>query len=76
MAKKYSVKFTTHYAKDWRQHAKLTLEEAADRMGRSHATISRIENRKIALTQPILDEMARVYGTSRGAILDRPPDKD
>ena len=76
MAKRPSVKFSMHYAKDWRRHARLTLEEAGERLGRSHATLSRIENRKVALTQPLLDEMARVYGTSRGAILDRPPKKD
>lgn len=65
-----------HYARNWREHAKLTLEEAGARIGKSHGNLSRIENRKVALTQPVLDEMARVYGTSRGSILDRPPPKD
>jgi len=76
MAKRPTVKFSTHYAKDWRLNAQLTLEEAGARLGRSHATLSRIENRKVALTQPLLDEMAKVYGCARGAILDRPPKKD
>jgi hypothetical protein len=53
--------FTMHYAKHWRQHAGLTLEEAGARMGRSHATLSRIENRTVATAQP-----------HSGVVVDRP----
>ena len=55
MVKKPSVKFTRHYAREWREYRKLTLEEAGERMGRSHALISRIERRLVGLTQPTLD---------------------
>jgi transcriptional regulator with XRE-family HTH domain len=76
MAKKPSVKFTRHYAREWREHRKLTLEEAGERTGRSHALLSRIERRLVGLTQPTLDEMSRVYRVTRGTILDGPPNKD
>jgi transcriptional regulator with XRE-family HTH domain len=76
MAKKPSVKFTRHYARQWREHRKLTLEEPGERTGRSHALLSRIERRLVGLTQPTLDEMSRVYRVTRGTILDRPPNKD
>jgi hypothetical protein len=33
------MKFTRHYAREWQEHAKLTLEEAGDRIGRTHATL-------------------------------------
>jgi hypothetical protein len=45
MGKKLSVKFTRHYAREWREHRKLPLEEAGYRMGRSHTLLSRIERR-------------------------------
>jgi transcriptional regulator with XRE-family HTH domain len=54
----------------------MTLEEAGERMGRSHALLSRIERRLVGLTQPTLDEMSRVYRVTRGTILDGPPNKD
>jgi transcriptional regulator with XRE-family HTH domain len=76
MAKKLSVRFTRHYAREWREHRKLTLEEAGYRMGRSHTLLSRIERRLVGLSQPTLDEMSRVYRVTRGTILDRPPSKD
>lgn len=66
-------KFSHHFLKEWRKKRGFTQEVLAEQVDRSHATIQRIENRTLALTQPVLDQLARALRTSRGKILDEPP---
>lgn len=66
-------RFSRHFLKEWRLKKGLTQEELGALIGRSHATVQRIETRQTALTQPVLDELALALKTSRGKILDEPP---
>lgn len=65
--------FSIHYVKAFRRDAGLSQEALADRLGVSHATVSRVERRIQELTQPMLDGMSAVFKESRGRILDGPP---
>jgi transcriptional regulator with XRE-family HTH domain len=51
-------------------------KELADKLGIAVQTLGRIENRQIALTQPFIDEVARVLRVPRGAIFDGLPKRD
>jgi transcriptional regulator with XRE-family HTH domain len=68
------IKYSRHHLRDWRKFRGLTQEELGNRIDRTTATIWRFENRKSGLTQAVLDRLAKVLNTSRGAILDHPPD--
>ena len=57
MARQKQPKFSRHYVKEWRLHRHLTLEEVGELIGKSHATVQRIETRQQALTQPVLDDL-------------------
>lgn len=61
------------YLPDWRAASGMTLEELAAEIGRSHATVSRIENQKQAYTQETLEAIADVYGCKPGDLLNGPP---
>ncbi len=78
MVKKGPVqpRFGPNYLRRWRRHRKLTLEQLAELVDVSHPTIQRIETRKQPLGQPILDDLATVLRTTRGSLLDRPPNDD
>ena len=62
-----------HYLLAWRRYRKLTQQELGRRIGRAHSVVGRMERSEIALTQRMLDKLARALHTSRGNILDRPP---
>lgn len=67
-----------HKLKEWRLFRDLTLEQAADAIGRdlggfTHASLSRIENRKQPYSQPILEALARLYRTDVASLLSRSP---
>lgn len=66
-------KFSHHFLKEWRDKRNLSQEALGERIGRSHATVQRIETQQVALTQPVLDQLARALRTTRGKILDEPP---
>jgi transcriptional regulator with XRE-family HTH domain len=66
--------FSRHYLREWREFRGLTQEELAELILRTTMTVWRIENRKSGLTQVVLDSLAKVLNTTRGAILDHPPD--
>ena len=70
--------FGPHKLREWRQFRELSLEEVADAIGPSvggftHASLSRIENRKQPYSQPILEALARVYRTDTMSLLHRSP---
>jgi transcriptional regulator with XRE-family HTH domain len=63
----------TTFIKAWREHRGLTLDAVAARIGIRGATLSRIENGKIAYTQQTLEPLAAVLGCSVGDLLTRHP---
>lgn len=62
-----------HFIRDWRKHRNLTLERLADRVGSTHATLSRIERYKLPYGEPLLEAIADALGTTADAILKGPP---
>lgn len=71
MAKK--PKFSRHFVKAWRKKRGITQEDLGERIGLTHSSVQRIENRLQALTQPVLDDLAMALKTTRGKLLDEPP---
>jgi len=63
----------THYMREWRQHRRLNQEQAAERIGIDRTTLGRIENRRIAYTQPIIEAAAVAYSCETWEILGRNP---
>ncbi len=61
------------YLAEWRAASGMTLEALGDEIGRSHATISRIENQKQPYSQEILEAIAEVYRCEPGDLLNGPP---
>jgi transcriptional regulator with XRE-family HTH domain len=61
------------YIADWRAAAGMSLEALAEEIGKSHATLSRIENRKQPYSQPILEAIAEVFDCLPEDLLSGPP---
>lgn len=61
------------YFREWRQHRGLTLEQAAERIGTTHATLSRIERGKLAFNDSTLEAIAGAYNVSPADLLVRDP---
>lgn len=61
------------YIADWRAAAGMSLEALAEEIGKSHATISRIENQKQPYSQPILEAIADVFECQPEDLLSGPP---
>jgi transcriptional regulator with XRE-family HTH domain len=64
---------TGHFLRAWRQHRGLTLEQAAERVPTTHATLSRIERGKLPYNQALLEILADVYMTDPASLLMRDP---
>jgi DNA-binding XRE family transcriptional regulator len=65
-----------HQMRAWREWAGITQVDAGKHVGRTHATIGRIENRKLPYSQDILEGLAELYGANSPAdLVDRPPPK-
>lgn len=62
-----------HFLREWRQHKGLTLEQIAERLHTTHATISRIERGKLPYNQALLERLAEEYGTEPASLLMRHP---
>lgn len=65
-----------HFLKEWREYRGLNQEQAADRIGVDRTTLGRIENRKIAYTQPVLEAAAEAYSCEPWDLLNRDPNKE
>ncbi|MGE3419348.1 MAG: helix-turn-helix transcriptional regulator [Bradyrhizobium sp.] len=65
-----------HFIKEWREHRGLTQEQAAERVQLDRTTLGRIENRRIAYTQPILEALAEAYSCEPWDLLHRDPSKE
>lgn len=57
----------------WRKHHKLTLEEVGERLGVTHATVSRWENGEHEPGAATLDKLAALYETDIHLMLNRLP---
>lgn len=67
------------FLKEWREHAGLTQERAASRIGEatgegfSHSQLSRIERGEQPYSQAVLEAAAHAYGTDPASLLIRNP---
>ena len=66
-------KYARHFLREWRISRKFTLEQLAEALDVSHASLSRIERRLQPLGQPMVDDLAVILGTKRGSIFDEVP---
>lgn len=65
--------FGPWFLKEWRTEASLTLEQLADSIGTTSASISRLENRKQPYSQPLLEALADALNCRPGDLISRPP---
>jgi transcriptional regulator with XRE-family HTH domain len=73
MAKK---KDPGHFIRAWRKSIPgLTLERLAERVGTTHATLSRIERGKVPYSQPLLEALAEAMGTTPASLIMRDPSR-
>lgn len=64
-----------NYLRQWREKAKLSQEELADRVGTTKSVISLLENEKRPLSSKWLRKLAEALGTTPGRILDINPEE-
>lgn len=61
------------FIRQWREFRGLTLEQLADRVGTTHATLSRIERGKSPYSQPLLESLASALATDVASLIIRNP---
>ena len=61
------------FIRPWREHRGLTLEQLAERIGTTHATLSRIERGLQPYSQPMLEAIAEGLSTDPASLLMRNP---
>lgn len=71
--RKTATAFRMTFIRNWRNHRKRTLEELADKIGITHASLSRIETGKQPYSQPILEALAEELATDVPSLLSRDP---
>jgi len=62
-----------HFFREWREHLKLTQDEAAERIGVTQSKLSRIEKGISPYDQDFLEEAALAYGVSIDTLITRHP---
>jgi transcriptional regulator with XRE-family HTH domain len=62
-----------HFLRAWRKHRGYTLEQVAERLHTTHATLSRIERGKHPYNQDLLELLAQIYQTDPASLLMRDP---
>lgn len=62
-----------HFLRAWRKHRDYTLEFAAEAVGITHATLSRIERGKVPYSQPLLEALAQLYRCEPADLIMRDP---
>lgn len=67
------AQFRPTFLRQWREHRKLTLEQLAERVGTTHATLSRVERGLTPYSQPMLEALAEELMTDPASILMRDP---
>jgi transcriptional regulator with XRE-family HTH domain len=77
MAKKVVTRFKPKlrpiFLRQWREYRGLTLEQLAESIGATHATLSRIERGKQPYSQAILEALADRLSTDVASLLMRDP---
>lgn len=71
MAKK--PKHPGHFIREWRKAKDFTLERLAERIGTTHATLSRIERGKVPYSQSLLETLAEALSTTPASLIMRDP---
>jgi transcriptional regulator with XRE-family HTH domain len=61
------------FIREWRQSRRLTLEQLANRIGITHASLSRIERGRQPYSQPLLEALADALQTEPASLLIRNP---
>lgn len=61
------------YLRQWREHRLLTLEQLAERIGMTHASLSRVERGLQPYSQPMLEALAEELGTDPASLIMRDP---
>lgn len=64
-----------NYLRQWREKAKLSQEELADKVGTTKSVISLLENEKRPLSSKWLRKLAEALNTTPGRILDINPEE-
>ena len=67
--------YTLTFVRQWRESRGLTLEQLAERVGVTHATISRLERGLTPYQQPLLEEIAEALNTDVASLLMRNPEE-
>ncbi len=62
--------------RQWREYRMKSLEQVADAVGTTHATLSRIERGLIPYSQDLLERVADCLGTDAASIIMRDPTAD
>jgi transcriptional regulator with XRE-family HTH domain len=73
MAKTKVPRYGKTYIREWRLYRGLTLERLADRLGITHASLSRIERGLQPYKQPLLERLAEELQTDTASLLMRDP---
>jgi transcriptional regulator with XRE-family HTH domain len=66
-------KYRPTFIRQWRTYRQLTLQQVADRVGTTHATLSRIERGVQPYNQPLLEQIATALQTDPASLLIRNP---
>ncbi len=67
------VQYRRTFIRQWREFRNLTLEQLADRIGTTHASLSRIERGLQPYSQPTLEALAEALMTDAASLLMRDP---
>jgi transcriptional regulator with XRE-family HTH domain len=76
MTKKVTTRFKTRqriFLREWREHRGLTLKQLGEAIGKTHATLSRIETGELPYSQGILEAAADRLNTDVASLLMRDP---
>jgi transcriptional regulator with XRE-family HTH domain len=66
-------RYTMTFLRQWREHRGLTQEVLAERVGVTHATISRLERGLQPYGQDLFERLAKVLQTDAASLLAREP---
>lgn len=61
------------FIRQWREHREKTLEYLAEKIGITHASLSRIERGLQPYSQPIVESIAKELATDVSSLLNRDP---
>ena len=65
--------FRKTFVRQWREARNLTLERLAERVGVTHATLSRLERGESPYSQQLMEKLAEALGTDVASLLIRNP---